>query len=371
MPLNRLAVVVCVVLVGAAGVTGCRTNTSGVVTPMDGGRGGSGGNSTSDGGGVDRPTNMDAVDMAPAVCQRDLPQKKTNGQACACGEECSSGTCAQGVCCATKCDGVCQACNNPGSPGVCGPVPAGQAPAVASQCKTDDITTCGFDGKCDGAGACRKYPEGTMCAPGRCNGSAVVDAKICNAGACIVGPPTACSPYGCDSANGRCFSSCTTGAQCDNRECTGGSCGKKPLGAVCGNAGECASGFCADGVCCNLACSGPCVSCNQVGSMGECNAVAAGNADPHGGCKMEAKETCGTNGLCNGLGGCAKYGAGTECRAGTCTSGSEIPVATCDGEGTCQTPMPIPCAPFQCGTGACRATCNSNADCVAPNICTN
>jgi hypothetical protein len=373
MSLHRLAAVAWVVVV--LGVTGCRTNTTGVATPMDGGGrgGGAGSNGGPDGGGggPDRPANMDSDAAGPTTCQRDLPQKKTNGQACGCAEECSSGTCAQGVCCGTKCDGLCQSCNNPGSPGICGPVPAGQTPAVVSQCKTDDVASCGFDGKCDGAGACRKYPEGSICAAGSCNGSAVVGAKVCSGGACVVGQATACSPYGCDSANGRCFSSCTTGAQCDARECTGGSCGKKPLGAVCASASECSSDFCADGVCCNLACSGPCVSCNQVGSMGECNAVAAGNADPHGACKMEAKETCGTNGLCNGVGGCAKYGAGTECRAGTCSSGSETPIATCDGEGTCQNAMPIPCAPFQCGATTCRATCASNADCVAPNICTN
>jgi hypothetical protein len=339
--------------------TGCRTNETGTARNFDSGT------------NRDTPAGSDGgADVAPGVCMKDLVDKKTNGAPCGCNDECRSGVCAQGVCCSTACDGVCKACNLPSGPGVCGFVAAGQLPAVAGQCKAEAPATCGLDGRCDGAGACRKFPDGSVCEAGSCQGSAVIGAKICTAGACSPGPATACSPYGCDAATGRCFNSCTAATQCDARACTAGSCGKKPLGAACTAGAECSSESCADGVCCNLACTGPCVSCNQVGTVGECSPVAAGNPDPHTQCKVEAAKTCGSSGLCNGAGGCAKFSAGTECRAASCTSGSELPMAICDGEGLCQAGAAIPCAPFQCSGNACRASCTVNEDCVSPNVCT-
>jgi hypothetical protein len=347
-----------VLFVAGIGLGACRSNQKGFpVVHSDSGAGGGGGDAR-DGG-------------PPSTCRKDLIDKKGNGQVCACGEECGSGYCAQGVCCNVECSGTCVACNLPGSPGVCGPVPAGQAPAVATQCKAESVNSCGLDGKCDGAGSCRAYPDGSICSAGSCQGTAVVGAKICSGGLCVMGPPTGCSPYGCDATTGLCHTSCTTAGQCDARACMGTSCGKKPLGATCSGNADCASEFCADGVCCNLQCNGPCVSCNQVGRLGECSPVAAGNPDPHGACKAEAKETCGRSGLCNGLGGCAKFAAGTDCRAATCNGGSETPMSTCDGEGVCQTSASIACAPFQCGATACRISCTQNSDCVAPNVCEN
>ena len=348
----------CLVILALGLGSCCRTSEVGIAKNFDS-------------GARDTPAGGDAVgDSAGTTCNKMLIDKKVNGQACGCADECRSGVCAQGVCCSTACDGVCRACNLPGGPGVCGNVAAGQLPAVAGQCKADAPVSCGLDGRCDGAGGCRKFPDGSVCEAGSCQGSAVIGAKICTGGACLPGPATACSPYGCDPANGRCFASCTAAAQCDARACTNGSCGKKPLGATCSAGADCASGSCADGVCCNLACTGPCVSCNQVGFMGECSPVAAGNPDPHGQCKSEAASTCGSSGLCNGAGGCAKFAAGTECRAASCNSGSELPSAICDGEGLCQSGTAIPCAPFQCSGTACRVACNVNEDCVSPNVCT-
>jgi hypothetical protein len=355
--ITSAASVIGVVVLGLGIFAGCRTNETGIVHPLDS-------------GARDAPTTTDGRDAGSGTCMKDLVDKKSSGQACACSEECRSGVCAQGVCCNTACDGVCKSCNLPSGPGVCGFVAAGQLPAAAGQCQTEQPATCGLDGRCDGAGACRKYPDGSVCEAGTCQGSAVIGAKICTAGACAPGPATACSPYGCDSATGRCFNSCTSAAECDARACTSGSCGKKPLGAACSAGAECASESCADGVCCNLACTGPCVSCNQVGTAGECSPVAAGNPDPHQQCKMEAAKTCGSSGLCNGAGGCAKFAAGTECRAASCTGGSELPMAVCDGEGLCQAGTALPCAPFQCSGNACRISCTVNDDCVAPNVCT-
>jgi hypothetical protein len=349
------------IFVAGVVVAACRSNTTGIPPRVDGGL------DTRPRDGGDAP-----VEIGP-TCQ-NLIDKRGNGQTCGCDNECTSGFCAQGVCCNVECSGTCVACNLPGSPGVCGPVPAGQAPAVASQCVAEAVSSCGRDGKCDGAGACRSYPDGSICSAGACQGTAVVGAKICAGGQCVMGPPTGCSPYGCDASTGLCHTSCSSATQCDARACMSGSCGKKPLGATCSGNADCSSDFCADGVCCNLQCNGPCVSCNQVGRTGECTPVAAGNPDPHGVCKPEAKETCGRSGLCNGLGGCAKFAQGTDCRAATCTNGSETPMSTCDGEGVCQASTPIACAPFQCGATSCRISCTEATqatDCVAPNVCQN
>ena len=62
-----------------------------------------------------------------------------------------------------------------------------------------------------------------------------------------------------------------------------GSCGKKPIGATCGNNDECNSTFCAQGRCCGTACTGTCRSCAVAGSEGTCRNVPDGQ-DLHGHC---------------------------------------------------------------------------------------
>ncbi len=340
---------------------GCRTEARPVVLPADGGTDGR----TRDGGGRDGFIR----EAPPAVCASPPIDKLANGTACGCNSACQSGFCVDGVCCNSGCAGTCQACNLPDRPGVCGPIPAGERPVVPGQCKQESAASCGLDGTCNGNGGCRSYPDGTECAAGRCQGNAVAGARVCRAGSCVEGSNTVCSPYGCDPGSGRCFSRCTENSQCDGRACQDSSCGKKPLGATCGAAGECASNFCTDGVCCNLACGGPCVACNQVGKMGECSPAAAGSPDPHGLCQAEPRAGCGLSGTCNGQGGCAKYAAGTECRPGSCSGGSELPMSVCDGAGTCLVGAPVPCAPYACSDNVCKASCTATADCTGGNTC--
>jgi len=90
---------------------------------------------------------------------------------------------------------------------------------------------------------------------------------------------------------------------------------KKPLGAACQMATECASAFCNDGVCCGMACAGPCRSCGIAGSLGVCVPVAAG----------------------------------LICAAPTCVGNTFTKAATCDGQGSCRTP-----ASSSCGTAGCH-----------------
>ncbi len=79
-------------------------------------------------------------DLETRTCQDRQP----DGDPCRDASECDSGICADGVCCESRCDGVCVACNLPGVAGECLPVPAGENPG----------DECGEFLVCDGAGAC-------------------------------------------------------------------------------------------------------------------------------------------------------------------------------------------------------------------------
>src|SRR5882757_6183016 len=79
--------------------------------------------------------------------------------------------------------------------------------------------------------------------------------------------------------------------------------GLGPIGAGCGIAGECQSGFCAQGVCCSTACDAPCYSCALNGS-GTCSPVPAGGSSLNR-CQDMGAASCGGNGLCDGSGQCS------------------------------------------------------------------
>lgn len=296
---------------------------------------------------------------------------KPNGERCREGSECASVVCANEVCCAGPCERICTACNVPGKQGTCVPVPAG---ARHSSCADQPVETCGFDGTCDGRGACRKHPAGARCTEGVCSGSGVSATGACDGdGQCMLGPVITCAPYGCDPGAGkaRCFDRCTSSAECvAGRACVTGSCGKKLDGAECAAGAECASGFCADGVCCDVACAGPCVSCAQAGAKGTCRPSAAAIADPRKICIDASAASCGQTGACDGKGACARYPAGTVCQPGSCLSAALLMApARCDGAGQCVPGSQVTCAPFACQEGACRSRCNDNSDCAPGLTC--
>jgi hypothetical protein len=87
---------------------------------------------------------------------------------------CAQGqTCVDGVCCNSPCTGLCRACSaykkGYGVDGVCEPIAAGRDPEW--ECALQSVSTCGTTGMCDGAGACARYPEDTVCQPSSCVGS--------------------------------------------------------------------------------------------------------------------------------------------------------------------------------------------------------
>ena len=307
------------------------------------------------------------------ACTHDASTKKTKGTACGCDSDCETGFCVDGVCCNTACKETCKSCNTISAPGTCTFVAAGDPPRAPAICPKTDMSSCGLDGTCDGKGGCRSYVSGTVCQPGTCDGASVGGVRVCDGtGNCTPGPATICAPFTCDSKTNSCVVTCSSDADCaPNVKCVNGSCGKRPIGAVCTASVQCASNFCADGFCCNVACTGPCVSCNQSGRIGTCWPTALGIADPHKVCTASDKSSCGQTGACDGLGGCAKYAAETVCVSPSCTGDRMNTAGTCDGLGTCRPQGIENCVPYRCTNNACVSHCASDADCIAGHSCVN
>ncbi|HXT99792.1 MAG TPA: hypothetical protein VN903_02295, partial [Polyangia bacterium] len=316
----------------------------------------------------------DMVDEPAPVCDKTVAPKGL-GEACQCKEQCTSGFCVDGLCCNGACTEGCKTCNAAGTEGMCVMRKAGDDPrAGTNTCTKTAVSTCGTDGKCDGAGGCRKYPENTMCKPGSCDGDAVVGSFACDGvGHCKPGSTRICVPFTCNMAAGACFTMCTSSSDCvSGQACVQGSCGKLKIGATCKTGDQCASGFCADGVCCNVACEGPCLSCNLMGREGRCWPLDTDAADTRGICRDQGPTSCGQTGFCDGIGGCAKYARDTVCVTPTCAGVAKVNTAgTCNGLGTCQPQGIQDCHPFRCASGACTTICTTSADCDTGIACMN
>ncbi|HEY0714299.1 MAG TPA: LamG domain-containing protein [Polyangia bacterium] len=162
------------------------------------------------------------------------PMAGSNGAKCTNGKDCGSGFCSDGVCCAEACEGLCQSCNTPGNAGTCKPRPAGE-PDRLNRCTAEPESSCGRDGKCDGAGACRKHPKGTICQTGGCASpaqekpSSTCDgAGVCQEQAAKLCAPFLCGPNACRTACDN-NEQCTMGSVCTGGKCVGnGPCGPAP-----------------------------------------------------------------------------------------------------------------------------------------------
>jgi hypothetical protein len=165
-------------------------------------------------GPMDLPADP-AVDV-PADAPTDLPFAEVsvdgagNGQACDAdggGGSCASGVCEAGICCDVPCAGPCRACtaDRTGQPdGICAPVLAGRSDPG---CPPEAASTCGRDGTCDGSGACRRHPDGTVCGGVCCSGGpggVKPCTFVCRGGSCDTATPIpgpSCNP-GCCCATG-------------------------------------------------------------------------------------------------------------------------------------------------------------------------
>ncbi|NMB76576.1 MAG: DNRLRE domain-containing protein [Myxococcales bacterium] len=271
--------------------------------------------------------------------------------------------------------------------------------------------------RCDGAGACQRGQD-VPCSPYVCldavncrtdcaDNSHCVAESFCDAGRCrpTLGRGEACIH------DGQCLSThCADGVCCDT--VCGGRCefcampfdrggcyavpdGEDPrevcpgtgiCGGVCNGARECrfpppstrcdtCKGCDGAGFCAVLAAAesdpfgdcGLCRGCSGVDTA--CRPIVAG-ADPRSECPDLPVQTCGTSGGCDGAGACAWYPSGTECVAASCQDGVLQPASSCDGVGRCQTPEPVPCAPFACAADdRCATACADDSGCLTGYYC--
>lgn len=252
--------------------------------------------------------------------------------ACTSGRQCPSRRCVDGFCCDRSCTGQCEACNLPGTEGVCTPVvdtPVGNRPA------------------CTGAGVCQASCDGVQrafCAsyPGL---DVVCDAPVCAAGWLTTygcggngtchPTTTTCGLFLCNPAGTACLPSCQDNDDCVGAAfCANGVCqGDQAPGEPCTAPDQCQSGLCVDGVCCIEDCDDPCRACNVPGNFGFCAAVscttpgecetAPGTCDPQSGaCTYPDaldNSNCGTEQACC-AGVCCP--AGEECLTGVCVTGT-------------------------------------------------
>jgi len=138
-------------------------------------------------------------------------------------------------------------------------------------------------------------------------------------------------------------------------------------GGSCVTGAQCSGGFCADGVCCDRACTGACEACAETGSVGTCTLVTGAPRGTRTACTGTG--ACG--GTCDGTSvSCTYASSAVSCVTGTCIGGVENGPAYCNGAGACGTaPTPKTCAPYACGTIACKTTCAAASDCDAASYC--
>ena len=292
------------------------------------------------------------------------------GAACTQSNECQSGFCVEGVCCASACNGVCQSClqknkaSNGGVDGVCGSVKLDTDPR--DSCLDSGADSCGTTGLCDGKGACSVRAPGSSCTFPACAGptSSTLSSACNGSGEC---KPTATVPcqlgYACVLGNCRsgCFAdtdcdgslgficteehvckqpkgaACTNDVNCSTGTCQYGHCCladregvcPKPLGTQCILGSECASSMCTDGVCCSSPACNFCQSCSIAGSQGNCGPLATAPPDTPGQavCAAGGRDSTGGDGgnagtgTAQGVGGTAGQpisvgGSGSERAAG-------------------------------------------------------
>ena len=251
------------------------------------------------------------------ACVPDLP----GGSACTAAEQCLSGYCSNGFCCA-----------------------GGDCCSTAADCPGHDPVGVR---SCVDATSCTGELSQVVCnAESSCQTAVTADAAACD------GVSRSCGGFVDTPCPSACPTACADVGDCDpGLNCTqDGNCSTTGQpGTACTDSGACLPGLhCVDGVCCELACDGPCQTCN---ASGRCVLVGAG-LDPDDEC---AGVSC--TGYHDGWSGNSCFG---KADAGPGAVG-------CDGAGACQTaadvcpsqaagPVVLTCDPLSCQLPA-AATC--------------
>ncbi|MFT3771992.1 MAG: hypothetical protein QM820_41830 [Minicystis sp.] len=248
------------------------------------------------------------------------------------------------------------------------------APDMTTKCGTGMALAC-FGGQCVGC------TMDNQCAPASCSGTVLTKSQTCNLGngKCNTPTPQDCAPYNCVAALNACPTKCNADTDCvTGYYCTGtnGTCQQKaPQGGTCMTDHQCTTNHCVDGFCCDTTCTNGCDACSNAktgAANGTCSHVTVGT-DPNNVCNDQGATSCGTNGVCDGLGACQKYPSGTVCAGAACNSNTLTKQKTCNGSGTCVTPNPATqgCSPYLCvaASNACTTTCSVDNDCFTGNWC--
>ena len=119
---------------------------------------------------MDAGMDLPAGDAGAPDADGEAGTARPPGAACTAAADCTSGHCVDGLCCESACADSCQACNLAGSEGRCAPIAGGQ-PDPRGRCPAEAPESCGRDGTCNGAGACRLHRFGTVCGVPSCASS--------------------------------------------------------------------------------------------------------------------------------------------------------------------------------------------------------
>jgi hypothetical protein len=306
-------------------------------------------------------------------------QPCTNGKVCAKGTDCASTFCADGVCCNVACGGLCEACvksKTGQADGACNAVSTGTDPD--NECTDNGAGSCNQNGFCDGARACQKYAQGTVCLGASCSNGTQTNQSVCDGkgNACPQAVQVPCGEFicGANACKTACAADndCVAGDYCKNPGANGVCTKKAAQGGTCSGNNQCMTGFCVDGFCCDTACSGTCQACSAAkqgqGTDGTCGPIKLGN-DPDNECSDQGAASCGTSGNCDGASACALYPANTTCGSPSCTNGTQTATRLCDGKGVCKAGEPTSCGAYACGQASCNATCATDTDCASGNWC--
>jgi MYXO-CTERM domain-containing protein len=167
-----------------------------------------------------------ADECAAGACDGQGGCKLDDGEPCVSPVECSSGACADGLCCYAQFDGVCEACNLAGAVGVCTPISAGEDPddecsdvcSGDASCAADIGGSCVTDAQC-ALGTC----VDDVCCESACDGPCEACDLATSPGTCAPipagdDPADECSAGACDGAR-----QCATDEERPNDGGSGGS----------------------------------------------------------------------------------------------------------------------------------------------------
>jgi MYXO-CTERM domain-containing protein len=189
--------------------------------------------------------------------------------------------------------------------------------------------------------------SGKDCGSGNCTDGVCCETPSCGSCQTCAGlDPGICSPlFNIEDPD-----SC---AAKDAKICSSAGTCQSGLGAACSAASPCGTGICVDGICCDTGCDAACVSCKAsekiAGDDGRCGPAKVGS-NPAGRCKNA--------GTCNAQAACESKV--TVVKGAICKNRQTLE----DRDGNL-----TPCAPYTCEGDACKGTCKSIDDCVAPATC--